>query len=186
MLDIQLSKSIKKRRSIYPKQFTGAKISKIYILELLENANTAPTHKMTQPWFFKVFSGKSKLDLVKELVKIQKINSDEVKEKLKNKFALTSHVICICMRKSENKIIPEWEEVAATAMAVQNLWLSCVNSQNIGGYWSTPKGHEKLNKFLNLKTNERNLGLFYLGIYNQTKTPKKTRKNIINDIFWHD
>tara|TARA_B100002052_G_C15818445_1_gene569348 strand:+ start:521 stop:1081 length:561 start_codon:yes stop_codon:yes gene_type:complete len=184
MLDTQVSNIIKKRRSIYPKQFTGKQIPKKFIIELLKNANTAPTHKMTQPWFFKIYSKKSKIKLAKELIKIQKIKTIEIKEKLYTKFALTSHIICICMRRSEVTKIPEWEEVAATAMAVQNIWISCVNSQNIGGYWSTPGAHNKLNKFLKLKNNERCLGLFYLGIHDSTKNRKKPRKNIQTDICW--
>tara|TARA_B100001250_G_C19287505_1_gene565992 strand:- start:299 stop:562 length:264 start_codon:yes stop_codon:yes gene_type:complete len=63
-----------------------------------------------------------------------------------------------------NLINPEWEEIAATSMAVQNIWLSCVN-RNIGGYWSTPPYIKHLNSFLNLKKNERSLGFFYLGCY---------------------
>ena len=75
MLDTQVSNIIKKRKSIYPKQFNGEQIPKKIVIELLENANTAPTHKMTQPWFFKVFSNKSKMQLANELIKIQRFNS---------------------------------------------------------------------------------------------------------------
>ena len=184
MLDTQVLNIIKGRRSTYPVQFTGEKIPKKFVMELLKNANTAPTHKMTQPWFFKVFSDTSKKYLANELIQIQNITNNELKEKLYNKFERTSHIICICMRRSEVTKIPEWEEVAATAMAVQNIWISCVNSQNIGGYWSTPRAHSKLNKFLKLKNNERCLGLFYLGIHDSTKNRKKPRKNIQTDICW--
>ena len=186
MLDNQVSNIIKTRRSIYPKQFTGKKIPKKFVIELLKNANTAPTHKMTQPWLFKVFSNKSKVQLAKELIKIQKITTPEIKNKLYAKFELTSHIICICMRRSEGAKIPEWEEIAATAMAIQNIWISCVNSQKIGGYWSTPKAHEKLSKFLKLKDNERCLGLFYLGIYDSTKNRQKIRKNIQDETCWYN
>ena len=186
MLDTQVSNIIKKRKSIYPKQFNGKQIPKKIVIELLENANTAPTHKMTQPWFFKVFSNKSKMQLANELIKIQKITSPEIKTKLYTKFELTSYIICICMRRSEGAEIPEWEEIAATAMAIQNIWISCVNSQKIGGYWSTPKAHEKLSKFLKLKDNERCLGLFYLGIYDSDNNKQKLRKNIQYETSWHN
>ena len=65
--------------------------------------------------------------------------------------------------KRNNDLLPEWEEIAATAMAVQNLWISCVDS-NIGGYWSTPKYINKLGAFLKLNQDEVCLGFFYLGI----------------------
>ncbi len=89
------------------------------------------------------------------------------------------------MRRDLNKSIPEWEEIAATAMAVQNIWISCVNSE-IGGYWSTPKGCEKLDKFLNLNLEERCLGLFYLGVHESTQERVLPRKNIEKDIDWLD
>ncbi len=67
------------------------------------------------------------------------------------------------MKRHEDKV-PEWEEIAATAMAVQNLWISCVDS-NLGGYWSSPKYSEDLYSFLGLESDERCLGYFYLGKY---------------------
>ena len=35
-------------------------IKNSFINILLENANHAPSHKLTQPWFFKVYKGESK------------------------------------------------------------------------------------------------------------------------------
>ena len=68
-------------------------------------------------------------------------------------------------------------------MAVQNMWLSCVNSK-IGGYWSSPDVIGKLNNFLNLSKHERCLGLFYLGIYDSIPLRSITRKDIETDIQW--
>ena len=87
------------------------------------------------------------------------------------------------MKRDTTKSIPEWEEIAATAMAVQNIWLSCVNSK-IGGYWSTPKEINKLSNFLHLKSNERCLGLFYLGLYDSVSERVLNRKNIKEDTEW--
>ena len=87
------------------------------------------------------------------------------------------------MRRDKTKSIPEWEEIAATAMAVQNIWLSCVKT-NIGGYWSTPKGIEKLNKFLHLKKNEKCLGFFYIGMHEDIKERKIQRKDIETETEW--
>ena len=157
------SKIIRSRRSIFPRHFNGNEIPKNIILEILENANFAPSHRVTQPWLFKVFAGKSKLNLANEIIHNDNININEfAKEKLLENFSKTSHVICICI--APNLINPEWEEIAATSMAVQNIWLSCVN-RNIGGYWSTPTYIKHLNSFLNLKKDERSLGFFYLGCH---------------------
>ena len=89
------------------------------------------------------------------------------------------------MRRDIKESIPEWEEIAAKSMAVQNIWLSCVNT-SIGGYWSTPRYISKLKNYLNLSVNERCLGLFYLGIYNTTQKRKLYRKDIESDIEWFE
>ena len=183
MINKEISKIIQKRRSIFPHQFNGQKINKEIVLQLLKNANTAPTHRLTQPWFFKVFSGNSKQKLADELIHSNTSSSELFKNKITTNFKLSSHIICVCMRRDHTESIPEWEEIASVAMSVQNIWLSCVDSQ-IGGYWSTPKGIEKLNNFLNLKTKERCLGLFYLGAYDSLKDRVLNRKNIEQDIQW--
>ena len=54
---------IQNRRSIYPSQFNDKPIKKSLINKLLENANMAPTHKLTQPWRFRVLQNKAKEDL---------------------------------------------------------------------------------------------------------------------------
>ena len=92
---------------------------------------------MTQPWFFKVYKGKSKVklsSLIKEIdqEKISKIKIDKFIEKIN----LSDTVISICMNRDKDNRVPEWEEIAAISMAVQNMWLSCYVN-NIGSYWSS-------------------------------------------------
>ena len=183
MISKEVTQIITKRRSIFPHQFNGKKINKKSIQQLLKNANTAPTHRLTQPWFFKVFSDDSKINLAKELINQQKNYSEIFEKKIISKFTSSSHIICICMRRDDSKSIPEWEEIAATAMAVQNIWISCVNSE-IGGYWSTPKEIDKLSVFLKLKSNEHCLGLFYLGLYDSIAERIINRKRIEEDTEW--
>ena len=185
MLDKNISNIIRARKSIYPKDFNGQKINKNIVLDILKNANTAPSHKLTQPWFYKVYSGRSKMRLAEEIINQTNIKSIQLRDNLVQKFTKTSHVICICMRRDIKESIPEWEEIAATSMAVQNIWLSCVNT-SIGGYWSTPGYIGKLKNYLNLSLNEKCLGLFYLGIYNTTHKRKSHRKDIESDVEWFE
>ena len=184
MIDPHVSKILRKRRSVFPKQFNGKSITKEHVIEILKNANQAPTHKITEPWFFKIFTKNSKNKLKKKIIETENYKYNSAKlDKINVNFQKTSHIICVCMRR--NEIIPEWEEIAATSMAVQNIWISCVNSQ-IGGYWSTPKWISKIHDFLNLKENERCLGLFYLGIFDTLTERKLKRKNILEDITWFE
>ena len=59
-------------------------------------------------------------------------------------------------------MLPEWEEIAAVSMAVQNMYLTCT-ANNLGCYWSSPKIVEQLQESLTIKENQKCLGLFYMG-----------------------
>ena len=166
---------IRKRRSVFPIQFNGEIIDDSIIQEILFNANTAPTHKITQPWLFKVFNKSSKIGLANEILKLKfggNVPENERKIFI-NKFHLSSHIICICFNRSDEDLIPEWEEIAAVAMSVQNMWLTC-SANNIGCYWSSPKIISELDSFLKLKENQRCLGLFYIGKFDDL--PKRNLK----------
>jgi nitroreductase len=77
-----------------------------------------------------------------------------------DKIAKTDTVVTISVNFSG--LLPEWEEIAATSMAVQNMYLTCTANQ-IGCYWSSHTVINHLGGFLNLEENQRCLGLFYLG-----------------------
>ena len=167
-----LNKIIRNRKTIYPPQFSGKDIPETLINEILENAIHAPTHRMTQPWFFRVYKGKSK-DVLCEI--IQKIDKEKYSALKINKFIekvkSSDTIISVCMTKDESNRVPEWEEIAAVSMAVQNMWLSCyVNS--IGSYWSTPALKDEYAKHLGLNINQKSLGFFFMGSYEHIETTK--------------
>ena len=55
-------------------------IDKETLEQLLENANMAPTHKMTQPWFFKIYKNKAKARLGQAMAQaIEAQNSDDTR-----------------------------------------------------------------------------------------------------------
>ena len=163
---------IKSRRAVYPMQMNGESVPTSVIHEMLELANWAPTHRNTEPWRFKVYEQNAKdslLDLCKECYvkttpaeKFKSVKLDKI-EKRKNQV---SHIVAICMRRNEESaVVPEWEEVAATAMAAQNMWLALSESGKYGGYWSSSAYAmgDGFRNFLKLSDDERCLGLFYVG-----------------------
>ncbi len=75
------------------------------------------------------------------------------------------------MQRDPKESVPEWEEIAAVACAVQNIWIAC-GQLGLGGYWSSPKSIENMHEFTPMADGERCLGLFYLGYHNQ---PRMTR-----------
>jgi nitroreductase len=171
---------IRNRRSVYPPQYIDREIPDQLIKNILENANWAPTHKLTQPWRFKVMKGESQKRfgifmsekyrsmLTTETFSIAKY------EKLKNNPQKAGAIIAICMARDERKRVPEWEEVASVAMAVQNMWLTCAG-YNLGAYWSTPDLLQYFHEFEPLAENESCIGLFYIGYYQPTSiVPART------------
>ena len=178
-----LNKIIRNRKTIYPIQFSNKELSKEIINEILENALHAPTHRMTQPWFFKVYKGESKVklsSLIKEIdqEKISKIKID----KFIKKINLSDTIISICMNRDKDNRVPEWEEIAAISMAVQNMWLSCYVN-DIGSYWSTPALKDDYAKHSGLNSNQKSLGFFFMGSYKHLETPK-VREGLDSKVEW--
>ena len=178
-----LNKIIRNRKTIYPIQFSNKELSKDIINEILENALHAPTHRMTQPWFFKVYKGGSKVklsSLIKEIdqEKISKVKIDKFIEKIN----LSDTVISICMNRDKDNRVPEWEEIAAISMAVQNMWLSCYVN-DIGSYWSTPALKDDYAKHSGLNSNQKSLGFFFMGSYKHFETPK-VREGLDSKVEW--
>jgi len=184
--ETDLLELIKTRRSIFPVSYINKPIEKELLLEILECGDQAPNHKLTQPWRFTVFTGKGLVRLADELVKqyglitsqatfLQK-KSDSIREKVLQSGA----VMAICFQESGK--VPKWEEIAATAAAVQNMALAA-SVLGIGSYWSSPGMINELEAFLNLKENESCIGLFYMG-YHQELPRSGNRSPLEEKITW--
>lgn len=165
---MKISEIIKSRRSVFPAQYNKEPITKEELILILEAANFAPTHKRTEPWRFKVLQGDAKASLGFFLAEKFKETAGTFSEfkykKIKEKPAQSAAVIAICMQRDPKERIPEWEEVAATAMAVQNMWLTA-HELKIGAYWSSPGLIKHMDLFFDLAEGETCLGFFYLGKY---------------------
>ena len=187
----EISRLIRHRRSLYPAQYSREIIKKEIIDEILENANWAPTHKLSEPWRFTVYSGEGlkKLgDFMSGLYKevtIEKGSFDEGNfTKLKHKPLLASHVIAIGMKRDEKERLPEIEEVEAVACAVQNMYLTAT-AYGVGCYWGSGgiTYFEKAKSFFGMGSKDKLLGFMYLGIP-KSKWPKSKRKPIQNKVTW--
>ncbi|MCB0586246.1 MAG: nitroreductase, partial [Phaeodactylibacter sp.] len=149
----QTNQLIRSRRAIFPNTYTEEPIPDEVIKEILENANWAPTHKRTEPWRFKVFRGEARRRLGEYLARWYKENTpsdkylDRKYDKALNNPQRSSCVIAICMQRDPEERVPEWEELASVASAVQNMWLSCT-AYGIGCYWSSPRSILEADEFL--------------------------------------
>ncbi len=176
----QASELIRSRRAIFPNTYTDRPIPDDVIREILENANWAPTHKLTEPWRFKVFRGRALQRLGEYLARWYEENtpagqfSERKYNKTLNNPPRSSCVIAICMQRDPQERVPEWEELASVACAVQNMWLTCT-AHGIGAYWSSPRSILEADEFLGLQEGERCLGLFYMGYHEMPEIPGKRR-----------
>lgn len=182
-----ISDIIQRRRSIFPVSYTGEEVPVEVIKQILESANYAPTHKLTEPWRFVVFRNEGKKKLGQALAQVYKERTPAASflqkkyDSLSEKAEQSSCVIVINAQLNPDKL-PAWEEIAAMACAVQNMALTA-EALNVGAYWSSPEVISGLGGFLELKENEQCFGLFYMGYHNEK--PRDARRTPIeNKVRW--
>lgn len=181
-----ISDNIRNRRSIFANQYIKKDIPADLLDEILLNATWAPNHKMTEPWRFVVLKGKYLKEYGEYMANYYKefyakqLSPDELKEKLDylRDYPLnTACLIGVILVHNRKINLPEWEEVAAIASAVQNMALTCT-ANSIGSFWSTKNVAIDYIAQFGLNENEKSLGILYLGYYpddlelsNKKRTP---------------
>lgn len=178
-----LSSIIQRRRSIFPPSYTTQEIPDEYILQVLESANYAPTHKLTQPWRFIVLRKDAKHKLGLELARLYQEQTPPAQFLQKKYEALVekadqSSCIIVLNAQLHPDQIPEWEEIAAFACAVQNMALTA-EALNIGAYWSSPGTIKQLPEYFNMAENEKCFGLFFMGFHNEG--PREAKRSPMED-----
>ncbi len=165
-----LRETIAGRRTIKPEHYSGERIDDSFVQIILEEANWAPTHGYTEPWRFTVFCDDGREELGQFLAQLDQPEPEaegfnpQRYERLAVRPTLASHVIGIGMQPGHNPKVPEIEELCATAMAVQNMWLMA-DALGLGAYWSTGAlaFRDETRAFFNLPEGAQSLGFFYLG-----------------------
>lgn len=185
-----VTSNIRSRRTIKPKCFSDRVIDESIIHELLQNANWAPTHGMTEPWRFTVFVGDARKRLADFLADTyQSITTPETYKPnkhsgMKENALRAPVVIAIGMKRQESGKISELDEIQAVACAVQNMHLTAT-AYGLGGFWSTNIAacSDAMRDFIGLSVQDRALGLFYLG-YPEQEWPTSQRGPIEEKISW--
>ncbi|MFA6961499.1 MAG: nitroreductase [Opitutaceae bacterium] len=159
------------RRSLKPAAMDASRgVSRELLIEMLEDAHRAPTHGLTQPWRFQVFTGAARTRLADGLQEIYDrvtpaaSRNEDKRAKLGTAPRLAPAVVAVAARIELNGKIPEIEEIAATSCAVENLLLSA-HAHGLGAFWSTPPVtmSAEFAAWLGLDATHRMLGLVYLG-----------------------
>ena len=181
---------IRRRRTIKPANMSDKPVDPKVLAAILENGNWAPTHGMTEPWRFFVFSGEGRQRLADFCSSLyEKITpEDQVRpeklEKLKTQPLLAPVVIALGMKRQEIEKIPEIEEVAAVACAVQNMHLTA-SALGMAAFWSSPpiSYTDEMRSWLGLSdVRDKCLGFFYLGWPKSEEWPESTRGDITEKV----
>jgi nitroreductase len=175
-MSMNIDEIIRYRRSHFVKEFNGDSVPDELVALMIENASWAPSHKLTMPWKLKVFKGEFKNDLCSKMETYYEQFTPQEKfslaklEKIRTYKHKVSHIISIGFKPSGQ--VPEWEELAATAMAVQNMWLTLTEHPAAVGYWTSGNGtgSEWMKDATGLDAEDKQLGFFMLGMTEHKRT----------------
>ncbi|MBX7207313.1 MAG: nitroreductase [Verrucomicrobiaceae bacterium] len=167
----ETSALIRSRRTVKPADMeTDRPVEHALLMELLENANWAPTHGLTEPWRFRAFTGDARARLGGEMQRLYRevtppaeFREDKF-DKLGANPLLAPVIVVAWMERRGGDKIPEIEEIEAVACAMQNLMLSAT-AAGLGSFWSSPPliYERAFNDWLGIRAEDRCAGLLYLG-----------------------
>jgi nitroreductase len=182
---------ILKRRSVFQQQYSGDAVPEAIIRQMLLNANWAPSHKLTEPWRFIVFtgSGLNKLaefqaGLYKEKTTKDGSFKEERYQRLLTQPVLSSYIIAVGMRRDDKKSVPEVEEIGAVFCAIENMYLTAT-AYGVGAYLSTGgiTYFEEAKEFFGLRKEDRLLGFFHVGVP-KSEPPEGKRRPLEEKVTW--
>lgn len=179
-----VSAAIKNRRSVKPAMMNGKRIPDYQVQSLLELADWAPTHGLTEPWRFKVYANPS--DFCHQHAELYQQNTEPtnfvegVYNNLYHQGDKASHVIITIMKRGDLPKIPVVEEIEATACAAQNILVGAT-ALNIASFWSTGGMAQKpaMKEFLDLGPDDHVIGVLYLGYTDEL--PAGNRKILLEE-----
>jgi len=112
-------------------------------------------------------------------------------EEIDGRWGPCSYMIAITMqRQSGQKLFPEWEEAAATAMAVQNMHLQSTKFENLACYWSSWhdsfRDSNEMKQFLNMKMEDKCFGFFIVAQMKSGQKDRRKRDTEMLKVEWRD
>jgi nitroreductase len=182
---------IRNRRSVFQQQYSGERVDDVVVAQMLENARWAPTHKLTEPWQFVVFTGdglrklgEQQAAVYKRVTEASGTFKEERYQNLLTKTVLSSHIIAVGMKRDEKKSLPELEEIGAVFCAIQNMYLTAA-AYGIGCYLSSGgvTYFEEAKELFGLGKDDKLLGFLHIGVP-KTQVPDSKRKPVEDKAVW--
>ena len=114
---------------------------------------------------------------------------DITEEEITGRWAPCEYMIAIVMRRQSGpKRLPEWEEAAAVAAAVQNMHIQSTKFQELGCYWSSwhsaARDSLEMKEFLNMEEEDKCMGFFMVAQRKRTFKDKRIRKRDLMNVEW--
>ncbi len=186
---MNIQDAILNRRSHFVKEFTGQNLPGDFVEDLVKKSLQVPNHKLTHPWRFGIFGGESKNGLctVMEDYYMKNTATEDFRQEKLDKIRLyknqISHIVSIGYVPSGR--VPEWEELASTAMVVQNMYLLLSAHPHFAGYWTTGNGtgSNTMKKCTGLPENGVQLGFLFLG-YVENKRTRTSEHDLSGVVSW--
>jgi nitroreductase len=181
------------RRTIKPALMdSGREVAHELLVEILVDAHWAPTHGLTQPWRFHVFTGEGRARLAGALQSLYDATTPpgegrpDKRAKLRDSLRQAPVCIAVAAMTESGGRISRLDELCATACAVQNLMLSA-HQRGVGSFWSTPPVacSGEFTGWLGLDSRHTSLGLVYLGYPRDAGAPESNRVPLQERVFFH-
>jgi nitroreductase len=171
------------RRTVKPALMDSSReITRDLLLEILEDAHWAPTHGLTQPWRFHVFTGEARARLADalqtlydQLTPVAEIRPEK-RATLRENVNQAQAIVAVAAHLEAGGKVSRLDELCSTACAVQNLLLSA-HQRGLGSFWATPvvACSQEFTAWLGLDSNHCSLGLVFLGYPKEGPTPRSIR-----------
>lgn len=210
-LDFSVLPCIRNRRSIFPKSFlkNPPPLDDAIIQSLLDAALWSPFHGkcyagQQHPAKFVVLGSKAMVEMQNMTLEYydhnwenhtwNSKNSEQTNEEAYKKWRQTtldeitgrwapcSHMIAIVMRRQSGpKRLPEWEEAAATATAVQNMHIQSTKYPQLACYWSSwhdaARDSDEMKSFLKIGAEDKCMGFFIVAQRDPRRCSTKDRRS---------
>lgn len=158
------------------------------IREIIEAGTWAPNHKQTEPWRFVVLTGEARSRLGDAMGRAAARDIDDPEAasaahmKAAGKPLRAPYVIAVYA--VPNPVVPEVEEIAATAAAAQNMLLAA-HALGLAAMWRTGDlvFSPEVRGFLQMPDEAHVLGMIYVG-YPNMAPPVRQRRSIDEVTVW--
>lgn len=206
---------IRKRRSVFPKNFVNQDVCANVMQSLLDAAVWAPYHGRSAakapPARFVVLGKKAMVDMQRLTLQFYDKNwqttgwgsgtvgtqeeYDQWREmtegEITGRWGPVSYMVAIVMqRQTGPKRFPEWEEAAATACAVQNMHIQATSFPGLACYWSSwhdaARDSDEMREFLKMGYEDKCLGFFIVASYNADLKDRRVRRREELNVDWRD